>query len=141
MVIGLALFVLWPFTRLVHAFSAPIGYLFRPYVVYRSRDVAAKHHLANFKMIVRHGKCEPDTEATLSGAGESRPAVRRDGFLLTGSGDGLDGRTHDGGVGLICASWVGAATRHTIPAAVIAEPTRPGSGSIQDRRTPGFRLP
>lgn len=33
-----ALFALWPFTRLVHVFSAPIGYLFRPYVVYRSRD-------------------------------------------------------------------------------------------------------
>jgi nitrate reductase gamma subunit len=44
-IIGLALFALWPFTRLVHAFSAPIGYLFRPYVVYRSRDVAAKDHL------------------------------------------------------------------------------------------------
>ena len=43
--IGLALFALWPFTRLVHAFSAPIGYPFRPYVVYRSRDVAAKDHL------------------------------------------------------------------------------------------------
>ncbi len=38
--IALALFALWPFTRLVHAFSAPVGYLFRPYVVYRSRDVA-----------------------------------------------------------------------------------------------------
>jgi nitrate reductase gamma subunit len=36
---ALALFALWPFTRLVHVFSAPIGYLFRPYVVYRSRDV------------------------------------------------------------------------------------------------------
>jgi nitrate reductase gamma subunit len=36
--IGLALFALFPFTRLVHAFSAPVGYLFRPYVVYRSRD-------------------------------------------------------------------------------------------------------
>lgn len=36
--IGLALFTLFPFTRLVHAFSAPVGYLFRPYVVYRSRD-------------------------------------------------------------------------------------------------------
>jgi nitrate reductase gamma subunit len=35
---GMALFVLWPFTRLVHAFSAPVGYLFRPYIVYRSRD-------------------------------------------------------------------------------------------------------
>ena len=36
--IGLVLFAIWPFTRLVHAFSAPIGYLFRPYIVYRSRD-------------------------------------------------------------------------------------------------------
>ncbi|GAA4486418.1 respiratory nitrate reductase subunit gamma [Microbacterium panaciterrae] len=32
------LFGLWPFTRLVHVFSAPVGYLFRPYIVYRSRD-------------------------------------------------------------------------------------------------------
>jgi nitrate reductase gamma subunit len=30
---------------LVHVFSAPIGYLFRPYIVYRSRDVAAKSEL------------------------------------------------------------------------------------------------
>ncbi len=36
-VAGLALFLIWPFTRLVHAFSAPIGYLFRPYVIYRER--------------------------------------------------------------------------------------------------------
>ena len=35
---GLAVFFIWPFTRLVHAFSAPLGYVFRPYVVYRSRD-------------------------------------------------------------------------------------------------------
>jgi len=40
-IIGMALFALWPFTRLVHAFSAPLGYLFRPYIVYRSRDAAA----------------------------------------------------------------------------------------------------
>jgi nitrate reductase gamma subunit len=33
-----ALFAFWPFTRLIHAFSAPVGYLTRPYVVYRSRD-------------------------------------------------------------------------------------------------------
>ncbi|MBO3740203.1 respiratory nitrate reductase subunit gamma [Actinoplanes flavus] len=32
------LFACWPFTRLVHAFSAPVGYLTRPYVVYRYRD-------------------------------------------------------------------------------------------------------
>ncbi|MCV7282604.1 respiratory nitrate reductase subunit gamma [Mycolicibacterium flavescens] len=36
--IALVLFCLWPFTRLVHVFSAPIGYLFRPYIVYRSRE-------------------------------------------------------------------------------------------------------
>jgi nitrate reductase gamma subunit len=35
------LFALWPFTRLVHVFSAPLGYLTRPYIVYRSRDVRA----------------------------------------------------------------------------------------------------
>lgn len=33
-----ALFALWPFTRLVHVVSAPLGYLVRPYIVYRSRD-------------------------------------------------------------------------------------------------------
>ena len=43
--IGLALFCLWPFTRLVHAFSAPIGYLFRPYIVYRSREAAGRGEL------------------------------------------------------------------------------------------------
>ncbi|MFW6598022.1 respiratory nitrate reductase subunit gamma [Propionibacteriaceae bacterium Y2011] len=37
-VVALLLFALWPFTRLVHAFTAPVHYLFRPYVVYRSRD-------------------------------------------------------------------------------------------------------
>ncbi|MDX3231366.1 respiratory nitrate reductase subunit gamma [Streptomyces sp. ME19-01-6] len=39
--IGMLLFALWPFTRLVHAFTAPVGYLFRPYIVYRSRSVGA----------------------------------------------------------------------------------------------------
>ncbi|WP_221762269.1 respiratory nitrate reductase subunit gamma [Nonomuraea sp. WAC 01424] len=37
-VIGMALFVLFPFSRLVHALSAPIPYLFRPYIVYRARS-------------------------------------------------------------------------------------------------------
>lgn len=36
--IGMALFVLFPFSRLVHALSAPIPYLFRPYIVYRARS-------------------------------------------------------------------------------------------------------
>jgi nitrate reductase gamma subunit len=36
--VAMLLFAMWPFTRLVHAFTAPLHYLFRPYVVYRSRD-------------------------------------------------------------------------------------------------------
>ena len=39
--VGMALFMIWPFTRLVHAFTAPLHYLFRPYIVYRSRDKGA----------------------------------------------------------------------------------------------------
>ena len=40
--VAFILFAMWPFTRLVHVFSAPIQYLWRPYVVYRSRDPKAK---------------------------------------------------------------------------------------------------
>ena len=36
--VGLGLFALVPFSRLIHAFTVPLHYLFRPYVVYRSRD-------------------------------------------------------------------------------------------------------
>lgn len=36
--IVVALLGIWPYTRLVHMFSAPAGYLTRPYLVYRSRD-------------------------------------------------------------------------------------------------------
>ncbi|MBZ2195707.1 respiratory nitrate reductase subunit gamma [Occultella gossypii] len=35
---AMALFAMWPFTRLVHVFSVPLFYLWRPYVVYRSRS-------------------------------------------------------------------------------------------------------
>jgi nitrate reductase gamma subunit len=35
--LAMVLFTIWPFTRLVHVLSAPIGYLTRPYIVYRSR--------------------------------------------------------------------------------------------------------
>ncbi|MEN3541129.1 respiratory nitrate reductase subunit gamma [Microbispora sp. ZYX-F-249] len=35
---ALVLFAVWPFTRLVHMLTAPVGYLTRPYIVYRSRD-------------------------------------------------------------------------------------------------------
>jgi nitrate reductase gamma subunit len=37
--VALLLFTMWPFTRLVHAFTAPLHYLFRPYIVYRTRDL------------------------------------------------------------------------------------------------------
>ncbi|WP_433189804.1 respiratory nitrate reductase subunit gamma [Actinoallomurus sp. CA-150999] len=37
---ALLLFTIWPFTRLVHMLTAPLGYLTRPYIVYRSRDTA-----------------------------------------------------------------------------------------------------
>jgi nitrate reductase gamma subunit len=36
--LAMALFIIWPFTRLVHALSAPVGYLFRPSLIYRTRD-------------------------------------------------------------------------------------------------------
>ncbi|TFB76150.1 hypothetical protein E3O06_01830 [Cryobacterium glaciale] len=36
--VGMLLFTIWPFTRLVHAFTAPLHYLFRRYIVYRTRD-------------------------------------------------------------------------------------------------------
>jgi nitrate reductase gamma subunit len=39
--IGMGLFAIWPFTRLVHAFTAPVHYLFRPYIVYRTRQGGA----------------------------------------------------------------------------------------------------
>ena len=37
-VLAFLLIAMWPFTRLVHVFSAPLGYFTRPYIVYRSRD-------------------------------------------------------------------------------------------------------
>ncbi len=42
-----ALFALWPFTRLVHVFSAPVGYFTRPYIVYRSRGDLVTSGLGN----------------------------------------------------------------------------------------------
>ncbi|MFI5063506.1 MAG: respiratory nitrate reductase subunit gamma [Streptosporangiales bacterium] len=34
---ALVFIALWPFTRLVHVWSAPVAYLWRPYIVYRRR--------------------------------------------------------------------------------------------------------
>jgi nitrate reductase gamma subunit len=36
------LYALWPFSRLVHAWSLPFQYLGRPYILYRSRYAAAR---------------------------------------------------------------------------------------------------
>jgi nitrate reductase gamma subunit len=35
-----AIWAVWPFSRLVHAWSYPLWYLWRPYIVYRSRKPA-----------------------------------------------------------------------------------------------------
>jgi nitrate reductase gamma subunit len=35
-----AILAIWPFTRLVHAWSYPLWYLWRPFVVYRTREAA-----------------------------------------------------------------------------------------------------
>lgn len=50
--IGMVLFCLWPFTRLVHAFSAPIAYLFRPYIVYRSREAVRRREAGDRQELV-----------------------------------------------------------------------------------------
>jgi nitrate reductase gamma subunit len=39
---GFLFLALWPFTRLVHVWSAPLAYLWRPYVVYRTRSGAPR---------------------------------------------------------------------------------------------------
>ncbi len=35
-ILSMILFIIWPFSRLVHVWSFPITYLWRPYIVYRS---------------------------------------------------------------------------------------------------------
>ena len=64
--LAMALFALWPFSRLVHAFTAPLGYLVRPYVVYRHRPptTTAAHRSA----------------ADRPSPGPAAPASRRNGF-------------------------------------------------------------
>ena len=39
--LGLTIFLIFPFSRLVHIWSAPVGYLARPYQVVRRRRQAA----------------------------------------------------------------------------------------------------
>ena len=66
---GFLLLAVWPATRLVHALSAPVGYVTRPYVVYRSRDIRTqptRQHTAWEP--VRTNKHQPAEEARWSGA-------------------------------------------------------------------------
>ncbi|MFD7918754.1 respiratory nitrate reductase subunit gamma [Streptomyces sp. NPDC059740] len=53
--LAMALFTLWPFSRLVHAFTAPLGYLARPYVVYRSRSAHPRSTAGRARARVVHG--------------------------------------------------------------------------------------
>ncbi len=63
------LFVLWPFTCLVHGFSAPVGYLTRPHIVYRCRDdIQLGSHTPDAGGI---GSDEPQISATV------RPSTTR----------------------------------------------------------------
>lgn len=41
-IMGFALFAVWPFTRLVHVWSMPLEYLNRPYILYLSRRRKSK---------------------------------------------------------------------------------------------------
>lgn len=66
---GFTMLAVWPFTRLVHAFSAPVGYVNRPYVVYRSRDITtqpSQQHVAWAP--VQHDKNQSKDEAGWTGA-------------------------------------------------------------------------
>ncbi|MCY8915433.1 respiratory nitrate reductase subunit gamma [Bacillus atrophaeus] len=44
-IIGYVVFIMWPFTRLVHVFSLPLKYLTRSYVVYRKRSKRNMQHM------------------------------------------------------------------------------------------------
>ena len=43
MALGLVLVLIFPFTRLVHVWSVPLGYLTRPYQVVRKRQAALRY--------------------------------------------------------------------------------------------------
>ncbi|MFO7858694.1 MAG: respiratory nitrate reductase subunit gamma [Ectothiorhodospiraceae bacterium] len=49
MFLGMVMFLVFPFTRLVHVWSVPYGYIWRSYQVVRARAGAATRRLANAK--------------------------------------------------------------------------------------------
>jgi nitrate reductase gamma subunit len=65
--LAMALFALWPFSRLVHAFAAPLGYLVRPYIVYRSRGASTTAHTP------RRAHTATTAHTTTTARGETAP--------------------------------------------------------------------
>lgn len=70
--VAVILFAQWPFTRLVHVFRAPVGYLTRPYIVYRSRDEDAMAGTGNRPPRLRLGTVQ---EAEMSNTESTRPST------------------------------------------------------------------
>ena len=85
------LFAMWPFTRLVHVFSAPIGYLTRPYLVYRSKDErpgAARATVPPSGVGRSPSSARSDrapADPTVPGGPDDRPRRRRAAVARTGS--------------------------------------------------------
>ena len=72
---AMALFAVWPFTRLVHAFTAPLHYLFRPYIVYRSRGSSPRAGSVD----IRRGWEPIGTQDRVSSRRRTRPPRNRAG--------------------------------------------------------------
>jgi nitrate reductase gamma subunit len=70
--VGMALFAIWPFTRLIHAFTVPIHYLFRPYIVYRRRAPSSSPGASPARRGWEESGVTPPGAGTRSGP--SRPA-------------------------------------------------------------------
>lgn len=77
---AMSLFMLWPFTRLVHAFTAPVHYLFRPYIVYRSRDTTP-------------GRARTPITSRWDPVNSTDTTARR-GHAMHGRGHAMHGRRH-----------------------------------------------
>ncbi|HUY52054.1 MAG TPA: respiratory nitrate reductase subunit gamma [Streptosporangiaceae bacterium] len=76
---ALVFIALWPFTRLVHVWSAPVAYLWRPYIVYRrraARPPRAAHPRAGQQ--ARQPVSEPGTAGHGNPGGPARAPAGQD---------------------------------------------------------------
>src|SRR5699024_321142 len=64
------IFALWPFTRLVHVFAAPLGYITRPYIIYRSKDRQTQPERRGWERI-DYGASRPGSSGRASPAADS----------------------------------------------------------------------